>query len=159
MVKYLFFILGISLINFGMEDTNKKMVLSYAKDILPCMPAYTKITPERGAAVLEQLIQESFDIEDPRWKFEHTFDWVRECGGRYPNDLAILKRFIALHIDRSEMAQLSTIKESIIKDPESLRWVVVSDFGCAVSDESINKRWQQFISRLILCAPIAELIM
>lgn len=162
MVKYLFFIFGISIMSFSMETANfvipfKKKLFSYTEDILPHMPADTKIAPETGAAVLEQLEQVGFDIENPEWMFEHAFNWACQNGDRQQNDLAILKRFIALHIHRSQDAELGAIKKNIIKDPELLRWVVISDVGSAVSDDCINKRWQLFIEKLILYAPVGQL--
>lgn len=134
-------------------------VFTYRKDILPHMPAYTKIAPATGESVLAQLEQVSFDRQSPQWKFEHAFDWTR-ANLQKPNqqvNLAILKRFIALHIDRSPINELDRIKDSILSSADDLRWVVVAEVGSAISDERITDRWNQFIEELILYAPVLEL--
>lgn len=138
-------------------NAQEKKEFNYVTDILPYMPTYTKITPEKGAAVLTQLTQTSFDKEQPKWKFEHAFEWARWEGNKYQNDLAILKRLVALTIDKSQEGDLNSVRQSIIETPEFLRWVVVADVGSAVSDERIAQRWNQFIEKLILFAPIFEL--
>lgn len=160
MIKKIFLLLCFSNICFCMEDQNNGGFFNYVTDILPHMPSYTNITPEKGAAVLSRLREVNFDKEQPEWKFEHAFDWARDNHQKLGKqvDLAILKRFVAMHIDRSEKAALNSIKESIIKDPDSLRWVVISDVCSAVSDVRIKERWDQFIGELILDAPIGQLL-
>jgi hypothetical protein len=135
------------------------VVFTYRKDILPHMPAYTKIASEQGESVLAQLEHVSFDRQSPQWKFEHALDWARanlQKSNQQVN-LAILKRFIALHIDKSPTNELEYIKDSILSNADDLRWVVVAEVGSAVSDERITDRWNQFIEELILYAPILEL--
>lgn len=160
MKQLLFFILFLSHACVSMEDSGKKTVFIYTQDILPHMPRYTKITPEKGTSILAQLIGMNFDKEQPKWKFKHAFDWARanlENPGKQV-DLGILKRFIAMHIDKSEQNELNSIKEQIIENPDELKWVVVGDVGSAVSDARILQRWQQFIEELILYAPVGELL-
>lgn len=140
-----------------MDDTS--IVFIYSRDILPHMPTYTKITPQKGTSILMQLPQISFDKQAPVWKFEHAFDWAR-ANLQKPNqqvNLAILKRFVALHIDRSSQEDLSNIKDAILTNADDLRWVVVAEVGTAVSDERIIDRWNQFIEELILYAPIGQM--
>ena len=135
MVKYAIFILCLSSLARGMEDKNReKFTLIYAKDILPQMPAYTKITPEKGEMVLKQLAEVGFDQEAPQWKFKHAFAWA-SYNSEKPNkqvDLGILKRFVAMHIDKSENEELGNITQEIIENPDNLRWVVVADASSAV---------------------------
>lgn len=137
----------------------EQMPFTYERDIQPHMPQNTKISSEKGALVLAQLSQVSFDRQSPQWKFEHAFEWA---GANLNNpgkqvDLAILKRFVALHINRSQKQNLDTIKDNILANAADMRWVVVADVESAVSDARISDRWEQFITELILYAPIMEL--
>ena len=125
-------------------------VFIYQKDILPHMPAYTKITCQQGELILAQMDTVSFDKEDPHWKFEHAFDWARD-NLHNPNqqvNLGILKRYVAHKIDTPE-ADL---------DADDMRRIVLADVNAAVSDARVLDRWNLFKQAFILHVPIGDLL-
>lgn len=137
----------------------EQMPFTYERDIQPHMPQSTKISSEKGALVLAQLSQVSFDRQSPQWKFEDAFEWARDNLNKPGSqvDLAILKRFVALHIDRSENQKLDAIKDGILASAQDKRWVVLANVGGSVPDERVEERWNQFIEKLILYAPILSI--
>lgn len=150
MIKFGVLALCLSGMLYGMEDKNKENMLQmYNRDILPQMPAYTKVTLEKGAATLTKLVQTSFNSKDPDWKFKDIFYWMRINAkeAHVQIDIAILKRYVAAIIDKAEDgSNLCELGESLVQNKDSLRWVITGDNNSAVSDNLIQERWQKFMS-------------
>lgn len=133
----------------GMEAKNKeKMLQMYKRDILPHMPAFTKVTKEKAIATLSRLAQANFDDKHSHWQFKHVLAWAKENAqdADIQVDIAILKRYIAALIDKAQANNnLQELVIDIKENKESLRWVVMADVNSAVSDERIKDRWNQFM--------------
>lgn len=153
---YIIFTLAISHGCIGMEQ----LPFTYARDILPHMPVGAPITILGGQSILQRLPEVCFETVNPEWKFEHAFDWARENLNKPDKqvDLAILKRFIALHIARSGQRELETIKDEILANAQDKRWVVLGDTNAQVSSQQIDERWYQFTVHLAWYAPLVELL-
>ncbi|CAN5182418.1 hypothetical protein BH09DEP1_BH09DEP1_4050 [soil metagenome] len=158
MIKFGFFLLCLPCVSFGMEDKAKEQMMNlYKKDILPHMPAYTRVTEESGITTLERLAQTNFDSKRPLWTFNHTLTWIkvyaRDADAQV--DIVILKRYIAAIIDRANVnSNLRELGDQLLQDKDSLRWIVVGDANSAVSDARIQERWGQFIGTLSESVPV-----